>query len=58
MAPNRDLTAATAIDWWHLEGVSGPCCHWTNGCRQEPPEALASVANAPKTTQPGDNTHG
>lgn len=22
------------IDWWDLEGVSGPCCHYTSGCRQ------------------------
>lgn len=23
------------LDWWHLYGVSGPCCSWTNGCRQK-----------------------
>ena len=24
------------LDWWNLDGVSGPCCSWTNGCRQSP----------------------
>lgn len=24
------------LDWWHLDGVSGPCCGWTSGCRQKP----------------------
>ena len=23
------------LDWWHLNGVSGPCCGWTTGCRQK-----------------------
>jgi len=23
------------IDWWNLNGVSGPCCGWSNGCRQK-----------------------
>jgi len=22
------------LDWWHLNGTSGPCCSWTHGCRQ------------------------
>lgn len=22
------------LDWWSLDGVSGPCCGWTTGCRQ------------------------
>ena len=22
-------------DWWDLDGVSGPCCHYRDGCRQE-----------------------
>lgn len=22
------------LDWWNLNGVSGPCCGWTTGCRQ------------------------
>lgn len=22
-------------DWWSLDGVSGPCCCWTKGCRQQ-----------------------
>lgn len=22
------------LDWWRLNGVSGPCCGWTSGCRQ------------------------
>jgi hypothetical protein len=26
-------------DWWNLDGVSGPCCGWTSGCRQQPPSA-------------------
>ena len=24
-----------AIDWWHLGGVSGPCCSFRTGCRQK-----------------------
>jgi hypothetical protein len=23
------------LDWWSLDGVSGPCCHWSSGCRQK-----------------------
>lgn len=23
------------FDWWSLNGVSGPCCGWTNGCKQK-----------------------
>lgn len=23
------------LDWWSLNGVTGPCCHWTTGCRQK-----------------------
>lgn len=23
------------LDWWSLNGVSGPCCGWKNGCRQK-----------------------
>ena len=23
------------IDWWNLDGVSGPCCHYSSGCRQK-----------------------
>ena len=23
------------LDWWSLDGVSGPCCGWTSGCRQK-----------------------
>jgi len=22
------------LDWWSLDGVSGPCCGYTSGCRQ------------------------
>lgn len=22
------------LDWWSLNGTSGPCCGWTTGCRQ------------------------
>ena len=25
------------FDWWRLNGVSGPCCWWTEGCRQKTP---------------------
>lgn len=25
-----------SLDWWSLDGVSGPCCGWTTGCRQRP----------------------
>lgn len=24
-----------SFDWWNLDGVSGPCCYYTNGCRQK-----------------------
>lgn len=24
-----------AGDWWSLDGVSGPCCRYTEGCRQK-----------------------
>lgn len=24
-----------SLDWWSLDGVSGPCCGWTSGCRQK-----------------------
>lgn len=24
-----------SMDWWNLDGVSGPCCGWTTGCRQK-----------------------
>jgi hypothetical protein len=30
----RQLTGA--FDWWHRDGVSGPCCGWTTGCKQQP----------------------
>lgn len=23
------------FDWWNLDGVSGPCCHWQSGCKQK-----------------------
>ena len=22
------------LDWWSLDGISGPSCRWTEGCRQ------------------------
>lgn len=25
------------MDWWSLDGVTGPCCGWTSGCRQNLP---------------------
>lgn len=27
------------LDWWNLNGVSGPCCGWSSGCRQKASEA-------------------
>lgn len=24
------------LDWWNFKNVSGPCCGWTTGCRQQP----------------------
>jgi hypothetical protein len=24
-----------SLDWWSLNGISGPCCSWTSGCRQK-----------------------
>ncbi|KKK49231.1 hypothetical protein LCGC14_2839420 [marine sediment metagenome] len=29
-----------SLDWWHLDGISGPCCGWTSGCRQESREKV------------------
>lgn len=29
-------TVTGSLDWWSLDGVSGPCCGWTTGCRQKP----------------------
>ena len=26
------------MGWWHLDGLSGPCCAWTTGCRQRKTE--------------------
>jgi len=26
-----------SLDWWSLNGVTGPCCGWTTGCRQKQP---------------------
>lgn len=23
------------MDWWSLDGLSGPCCRWDEGCKQE-----------------------
>lgn len=23
------------MDWWRQDGLSGPCCGWTTGCRQK-----------------------
>jgi hypothetical protein len=28
-------TRPESIDWWSLNGVSGPCCSFTTGCRQK-----------------------
>ena len=28
-------SALNGFDWWHLARISGPCCPWTEGCRQE-----------------------
>lgn len=28
---------AAGMDWWSLDGVTGPCCGWTSGCRQKVP---------------------
>lgn len=30
----------TSLDWWSLDGVSGPCCGWTTGCRQKPTSSV------------------
>lgn len=24
------------LDWWSLNGVTGPCCSWRSGCEQKP----------------------
>lgn len=29
-------TIVGGLDWWSLDGVTGPCCGWTTGCRQKP----------------------
>lgn len=31
-----DQPIVGGLDWWNLDGVSGPCCGWTTGCRQRP----------------------
>jgi hypothetical protein len=31
-----DLTGR--LDWWSLKGITGPCCHHTEGCKQKPVE--------------------
>lgn len=35
-----------SLDWWHLDGVSGPCCGWTSGCRQNPDHANQKLVDA------------
>lgn len=30
-----DKEIEKGLDWWSLDGVSGPCCDMTSGCRQE-----------------------
>ena len=38
-------------DWWSLDGVTGPCCGWRSGCRQQrSPQPFAAAA----TPTPGD----
>lgn len=34
---------AGGLDWWNLDGVSGPCCAWTTGCRQKPQTIQGTV---------------
>lgn len=31
----RLLGTGMALDWWHLDGVSGPCCSMRSGCGQK-----------------------
>lgn len=31
-------TITRGLDWWSLDGVSGPCCSWRSGCRQQAAE--------------------
>lgn len=40
----RDV-AASSFDWWSLDGVSGPCCHYHDeaGCRQQVRADLKTV---------------
>ncbi len=40
----RDV-ASSSFDWWSLDGVSGPCCHYNDeaGCRQKAPADLKTV---------------
>jgi hypothetical protein len=30
------------LDWWSLDGVTGPCCGWTSGCQQKGASNVAS----------------
>lgn len=46
------------LDWWHLNGVSGPCCGWTAGCRQEiapSPETPGAARPATAPAKGGQN---
>lgn len=35
------------LDWWHLNGVSGPCCCYTRGCRQQAGSHVFSSPSLP-----------
>jgi len=30
-----EIEITRTLDWWSLNGVSGPCCYYTQGCRQK-----------------------
>lgn len=40
-----EMTLVGGLDWWNLDGVSGPCCSWTNGCRQKRNNIVSTKCN-------------
>lgn len=38
-------------DWWDLDGVTGPCCTWRSGCKQEGANSLERAEAAKEPTE-------
>lgn len=41
-------TITGSLDWWSLDGISGPCCGWYSGCRQR---GVSGLVDAPLSTE-------